>query len=102
MGDIFCSIYKAKDVTVTGPNPGVVSLQDFSIKNASFEKGAAAPHYLTGNLPDGEYQILCGQDITHMANVGFGDPVTLPIGGFTIACNVNPVTVQFALLDPQK
>ena len=29
-----------------------------------------------------------------------GDPVTLPIGSFPIACNLNPVTVQFALLDP--
>jgi hypothetical protein len=31
-----------------------------------------------------------------------GDPVTLPIGGFTVACNVNPVAVQFAILNPMN
>jgi hypothetical protein len=101
VGPIFCSTYKQSDVTVAGPNPGAVALQNFSVASASFQPGAPAPHYLTGNLPDGEYQILCGQDLKHNGNIGFGDPVTLPVGGFTIACNVNPITVQFALLDPQ-
>ena len=55
---------------------------------------------------EGAYQILCaqylvGNDAGTDANVEQGDPVTLPIGGFTVACNVNPVTVQFAILDPQ-
>jgi hypothetical protein len=101
VGDIQCQTYAAADVTVTGPNPGAVALQNFTLPNASFLPGAPAPHYLTSNLPDGVYQILCGQDIHHDGNIEGGDPVTLPIGGFTIACNVNPVTVQFALLDPQ-
>ena len=102
VGDIYCSTYKASDVTVSGPNPNAVALQNFTVENASFQPGAPAPHYLTGSLPDGEYQILCGQDILHNGgNIGMGDPVTLPIGGFTIACNLNPVTVQFALLDPE-
>jgi len=87
---------------VAGQNPNAVALQNFTVENASFQPGAPAPHYLTGALPDGEYQILCGQDILHNGgNIGMGDPVTLPIGGFTIACNLNPVTVQFALLDPE-
>jgi hypothetical protein len=29
-----------------------------------------------------------------------GDPVTLPIGGFPLACDKNPVTVEFAILCP--
>jgi hypothetical protein len=102
VGDIFCSTYKASDVTVAGPNNGAVALQNFSVKDASFAKGAPAPHYLTGDLPAGSYQILCGQDLMHNGNIGYGDPVTLPIGGITLACNLNPIGVQFALLDPQQ
>jgi hypothetical protein len=101
VGDILCSTYNASDVTVAGPNNNAVALQSFSVNDASFVKGAPVPHYLTGNLPAGSYQILCGQDILHNGNIGGGDPVTIPIGPETIACNLNPVTVQFALLDPQ-
>jgi len=103
VGDIYCSTYKSADVTVAGPNNGAVALQNFVVKDASFEKGAPAPHYLTGDLPDGTYQILCGQDLTHNGgNIGFGVPVTLPIGSLTLACNLNPIGIQFALLDPQN
>lgn len=102
VGDIQCGTYKASDVTAGGPNPGVSAIQNFTVKGASFQPGAPAPHYLTANMPAGQYQILCGQDIHHNGNVGFGDPVTIPIGSLTLACNLNPVTVQFALLDPQQ
>jgi hypothetical protein len=101
VGDILCSTYNAADVTVAGPTASAVALQSFAVPGASFEKGAPAPHYLTGNLPAGSYQILCGQDIFHNGNIGGGDPVTLPITPLTLACNLNPVTIQFALLDPQ-
>jgi hypothetical protein len=103
VGDIYCSTYNASDVTVSGPNPNAVALQSFVVPNASFETGAPVPHYLTGKLPSGSYQILCGQDITHQGgNIGFGDPVTIPISPIPLACNLNPITVEFALLDPQQ
>ena len=89
-------------MTVEGPTANAVALQSFDVKGASFEKGAPAPHYLTGNLPAGDYQILCGQDLHHNGNIGYEDPVTIPIGGISLACNLNPITVQFALLDPQQ
>jgi hypothetical protein len=101
-GQIQCSVYKAADVTVEGPNANAVSLQDFNIDNADLTPGAPAPQFTTAIFPDGSYQILCGQDINGDGQVGMGDPVTLPIGGFPIACNINPVTVQFAILDPQN
>ncbi len=102
VGDIQCSTYKASDVTVAGPNNNAVPLQSFTVKDASFVAGAPAPHYLTADMPAGQYQILCGQDIHHNGTIGYGDPVTIPIGALTLACNLNPVTVQFALLDPQQ
>jgi hypothetical protein len=55
----------------------------------------------TKMLPDAEYQILCAQYVDGISTkVSKGDPVTLPIGGFEIACNVNPVTVEFAIRNP--
>ena len=102
VGDIQCSTYNASDVTVGGPNAGAVPVQSFLVPNASFQPGAPAPHYLTAIMPAGSYQILCGQDIEHNGNIGFGDPVTIPIAPETLACNLNPITIQFALLDPQQ
>ena len=62
---------------------------------------SAPPTFLTPIYPKGDYQILCSMDLNGTGNADVGDPVTLPIGSFPIACNINPVTVQFALLNPQ-
>jgi hypothetical protein len=101
VGNILCSVFHAADVTVTGPTMGAVSLQDFSLAKANLG-GSAPPTFLTSVFPKGEYQILCFQDLMGDGAPHKGDPVTLPIGSFPIACNLNPVTVQFALLDPQN
>jgi hypothetical protein len=100
-GDVLCSVYKSTDVTVEGPKAGVTSLQDFTVGGADLQ-AKTAPRYLTQDFPDGTYQILCFQDLTGDKMPDKGDPVTLPIGAFTIACNLNPVTVQFAVLDPMN
>jgi hypothetical protein len=100
-GDVLCSVFKATDVTVAGPKNGAVSLQDFTVVGADLQS-KTAPKYMTQELPDGKYQILCFQDLKGDRTPDKGDPVTLPIGSFTIACNLNPVTVQFALLNPMQ
>lgn len=99
VGTIWCSVFKASDVTVSGPVAGAQSLQDFSIPNANLG-GNNPPKYLTQAFQDGSYQILCFQDLFNDGNADAGDPVTLPIGSFPLACNLNPITVQFALLNP--
>jgi hypothetical protein len=108
-GDIGCSIFHLSDVTVTGPNPGAVSLEDFTVPAANLLASTPPTFTTTTSLPDGQYQILCAQYIVPVSGdagmdsqVQAGDPVTLPIGGYTLACNVNPVTVEFAILDPQN
>ncbi len=101
VGTIYCSVYNAKDVTIAGPNDGAKSLQDFNIPNANLQ-AKTAPTFTTNSFFDGDYQILCYQDLFNGTGVMQGDPVTLPIGNFTVACDVNPVTVQFALLDPES
>jgi hypothetical protein len=98
-GDLECSVFKASDVTIDGPNANAKSLQDFTVPGANLNS-PTAPTFLTDVFPDGKYQILCFQDLKHDGNADKGDPVTLPIGGVTLACNLNPVTVQFALLNP--
>src|SRR5262249_47360883 len=86
-GDIGCSVYRAADVSVTGPNAGVTSMEDFTVAMADL-LAATAPTFRTVNvLPNGEYQILCAQYVDGITTkVSKGDPVTLPIGGFHIDC----------------
>jgi hypothetical protein len=99
-GTIYCSIFDAADVNVGGPLPGAVSLQDFTVPNADLQT-MPAPTFVSKTLYAGDYQILCFQDLANNGMASMGDPVTLPIGGFTMACNKNPVDVEFAILDPQ-
>jgi hypothetical protein len=101
VGDLLCSVYKASDVTVAGPKTGAVSLQDFTVPGANLQS-KTAPKYMTQEFPEGTYQILCFQDLKGDSTPDVGDPVTLPIGSFPVACNLNPVTVQFALLNPMQ
>lgn len=100
-GPIQCSVFRASEVTVTGPVEGAKSVQDFEVPDADFQ-AATPPTFTTNELNDGEYQILCAQDIDASGGASNGDPVTIPIGSYTIACNRNPVTVEFAILNPLK
>ena len=102
VGDIDCSVFHAEDVTIAGPKMGAQEVNEFVVPHADLTDPQKPPTYLTGIYPAGDYQILCNQDFNGNANVDVGEPITLPIGAFTVACNVNPVTVQFALLDPKQ
>jgi len=68
-GTLYCSIYHATDVDVTGPKPGTISVQDFQVPSADLS-GANPP--------------------TFVSNVVYA-----------MACDVNPTTVEFGILDPQ-
>src|SRR5258706_15259655 len=83
-GPIFCSMYHASDVTITGPNPGAVEVQSFSIPAADLQSGTP-PKFTTQEVYAGDYQILCAQDLDASGGASKGDPVTLPIGNFTAA-----------------
>ncbi len=98
-GTIRCSIFHAADVTVVGPNDGATSLQDFNVDNADLQ-AATPPSFVSQLLTAGQYQVLCAQDLDNSGGASKGDPVTLPIGGQEVACNKNPVVIEFGLLDP--
>jgi hypothetical protein len=99
-GTIYCSVYQADQVNIGGPLPNAVTLQSFTVPNADL-RAMPLPTFTTKAFFDGDYQVLCFQDLAGSGNVATGDPVTLPIGGYTIACNKNPIDVEFAILDPQ-
>ena len=101
-GKISCSIYAAQDVSVAGPKKGSVTIQDFAIDSADLSGGAVpAPTFVSQVLHAGEYQVLCYMDLDKNGDANPGDPVTLPIGTFPLACNKNPMTVEFAILYPK-
>lgn len=99
-GTIYCSVFKASDVNVTGPLEGAVAVQDFQVADADL-LATPAPGFVTDVLLAGSYQVLCAQDLDGSGGPSHGDPVTLPIGAFPVACNKNPSTVEFALFNPQ-
>jgi hypothetical protein len=100
-GSIGCGIYHASDVTVTGPINGAMPVDGVNMAMADLMATTPPTFTTTKMLPDAEYQILCAQYVDGITTkVSKGDPVTLPIGGFEIACNVNPVTVEFAIRNP--
>lgn len=97
-GKIACDIYAAQDVTVSGPHKGAVPIQTFTV-DGDFTSGAP-PTFTSQVLHSGDYQVLCAMYIDGVDKPSPGDPVTLPIGGFPVACDKNPVTVEFAILCP--
>jgi hypothetical protein len=99
VGTIYCSIFSADEVTVTGPIEGAMSLQDFQLDAANLSSGQPVK-FTSGELYAGDYQILCYQDLDNNNDPTKGDPVTLPIGSYPLQCNNNPVDVEFALLNP--
>ena len=99
-GTIYCSVFAATDVTGLGPRDGAMSLVDFQIADADLSSPTPVRYTTTSDLFAGDYQILCFQDLDGDGEASKGDPVTLPIGTYPVACNVNPVDVEFSLLDP--
>ena len=98
-GTIYCSLYRASDVKITGPIEGAMAIQDFEVPAADL-MAAAAPTFITAELFAGDYQILCAQDLDADGGASKGDPVTIPIGSYPLACNRNPVIVEFGILNP--
>ncbi len=101
-GNIWISVFHAADVTIVGPNEGAVAVADLQFQNVDLTDRANLMEYVTDlDLSAGQYQILGFIDIDGNAGTegepDVNDPVTLPIGAYTMGCAVQPVTVEFAL-----
>jgi hypothetical protein len=102
-GDVFADIFRAEDVTLSGPIEGAVAVGSFHFPDVDITAGASVEFLVPDELPVGDYQILGFMDIDGNGTDGspdVGDPVTLPIGGYTLSCADQPVNVEFALLLP--
>lgn len=104
-GSVYGSVYRAEDVTISGPAEGAEPVASFSFDDVDLTAGVSPESYaIDAELPAGEYQILGFIDVDGNATTGdpdVGDPVTLPIGGYTIECAEQPVVVEFAILLPE-
>jgi hypothetical protein len=105
-GPVWGSVYRAVDVEIDGPKPGTSAVADFHYPLVDLTNGPSEPFDLPEFLDAGEYQILGFMDIDANAVEGAadpdpGDPVMIPIGGFTLGCPIEPVTVEFAILMPR-
>ena len=106
-GNVWGEVFRAADVTITGPREGATAVASFAFMDVDMRDPTMLTEYeIPTELPAGEYQILGFMDIdgnatAMMAGPDTHDPVTLPIGGYTLSCAVNPVVVEFALLLPE-
>ncbi len=105
-GTVHGSVYRSEDVKITGPIDGAEAVADFTFVDIDVTNGASRRERIDEKLPAGDYQILGFLDIdgnADPADIGpdAGDPVFIPIGGFTLECAGQNVTAEFALTLPE-
>jgi hypothetical protein len=106
-GPIWGNVYRAADVTITGPRAGAQPVANFHFEGVDITSGVSAMEYtIDTTLPGGQqYQILGFMDTDGNASAtdpspDEGDPVMIPIGGFPMQCAQQHITAEFALLLP--
>lgn len=104
-GTVYGSVYKAADVRITGPIDGAKPVANFTFPGVDSTAGPSKAFPIDTQLPTGAYQILGFMDIDGNTNPAspdpdVGDPVFIPIGGFTMTCARQPVTAEFAITLP--
>jgi hypothetical protein len=105
-GTVVGSVYRSEDVRITGPIEGSSAVASFRFEDIDVVDGPSRRARIDEELPAGDYQILGFLDIDGNADPAApdpdtGDPVFIPIGGFTLECEVQNVTAEFALTLPE-
>lgn len=103
-GTVVGSIYRAEDVTITGPIAGARSVHSFRFEDVDITSldGSPQSYSIPTILGAAEYQILGFMDIdgNESGSPDPNDPVMIPIGAYALECALQPVTVEFAILLP--
>ena len=104
-GSVYGSVYRSEDVEITGPVEGAEAAASFTFDGVDVTDGPSDVFRIDEQLPTGDYQILGFLDVDANADPAdpspdAGDPVFIPIGGFSRTCAVQSVTAEFALLLP--
>ena len=106
-GRVWGSVYRDRDVRITGPIDGAQAVASFFFEDVDIQDRDNLPRFrLDTQLPAGKYQILGFMDILGRADPSDadpspGDPVFIPIGGYELRCAEQPVTVEFAIVLPE-
>ncbi|HBX76054.1 MAG TPA: hypothetical protein DEG43_00270 [Acidimicrobiaceae bacterium] len=105
VGTVYGQIFRSEDTKITGPIPGAESMATLRLEGVDSQEGPSASYLIDTKLPTGNYQILGFLDIDSNADPAdpqpdAGDPVFIPIGGFALTCERQPVTAEFALTLP--
>lgn len=105
-GRVVGSIFRAEDVTISGPKDGAVSVANFDFPDVVMNGAESRDTFpIPVDLAAGAYQILGFMDIDANSSPedpdpDAGDPVFIPIGSYALECAVHPVEVEFAILLP--
>lgn len=105
-GNIWGSIYRDSDVRITGPLDGAQAVASFALQDVVIAADGSVDTYrIDTPMLAGKYQVLGFLDINNNADPDDagpdeGDPVMIPIGGFTMRCAEQPITAEFAILLP--
>lgn len=106
-GNVWGSVYRDEDVRITGPIDGAEAVASFAFDDVVIGAGPSEQVYrIDQQLTAGKYQILGFLDINSNSSADApdpdtGDPVMIPIGGFELKCDVQPIIAEFALLLPE-
>jgi mono/diheme cytochrome c family protein len=103
-GPVYASIFRAEDVTFTGPRDGAEPVGRFTL-DLDLRAGASAPIPIDVELPAGDYQILGFMDTDGNADPAsaspdLNDPVLIPGRALTLQCETQPIALTFPLLLP--
>ena len=104
-GTVYGSVYRSEDVKISGPIEGAEPVATLRVPDVDATDGASDPYLLEVDLPAGSYQILGFLDIDGNADPDEpdpdeGDPVMIPIGGYELACELQPVVAEWAIVLP--
>lgn len=105
-GVVYGSVFRSDEVKLTGPIDGAEAVASFTFDDIDVTAGPSRRTRLDQELPTGSYQVLGFLDIDGNADVAdpspdVGDPVFIPIGGFTMECATQNITAEFALTLPE-
>lgn len=104
VGSVYGSIYRAQDVSFSGPNEGAEPVVNFDIDQVDLTEGSDGPHLIDTKLPAGDYQFLGfmdtdgNQELTNGPDLN--DPIMIPSRATALQCANQSVTIQFPLLLP--
>lgn len=107
LGPVHASIYRAEDVTFTGPRSGTEPVGRFTLERLDLRGGPSEPILIDVELPAGDYQILGFMDTDGNADPAspspdLNDPVLIPSRARALRCETQPVELTFPLLLPAR